>query len=192
MEFDTLNIPDLYNYLQPECIAIYLGGSSCNKYINHPKDKDYICIGRTPFDVIRIKRKLDIYFKCKIYDEHGNDFLQVRCAQIEEHAYGSFINKLMIKLIGEDVKFKFDIINEDRDEYIDILKNTIVKLNEGKISRKRWYQVYMGISILMNDSYELNEEQIRKINVLHDELDESQELIDELRNIDLDELRKGT
>lgn len=193
MESDsTLNIEELYKFLQPECVAIYLGGSNCNPYIKHPKDKDYICIVDTPVDALKLKMKLDKYFNFKIYDEHGNDFLQVRCTKFEERSYGSYINKMMVKLIGKDVEFKFDVIDKDRNEYIDKLKEVIVKLNEGKINNKRWYQVYMGISILRNNSYDLNEEQIRKINVLHDELDESQEIIDELRNMDLDELRKGT
>ena len=183
-------VKELYNILQPECIAIYLGGSSCNKYIKHPKDIDYICIGRTPYDVLAIKLKLVRHYKDKIYDEHGDDFLQVRCAEYEEHAYGSYINKMMIKLIGEDVDFKFDVLDVNRNEYIDILKETITKLKEGELNKKRWYQVYMGISILQNSSYELNEEQIRKLNILHDKSDGSDEIIEEILNVDLEKLKK--
>jgi len=186
----SISIEELFNYLQPECVAIYLGGSSCNKYIEHPKDTDYICIAKSPFEALRIKRKLYLYFHGKVYEEKGNDFLQVRNIQQEEHSYGSYINKMMIKLIGEDIEFKFDVIADNRNEYIDILKGTIVKLNEGKLNKKRWYQVYMGISILQNNSYELNDEQVRKLNILHDELEGSREIIEEIRNIDLDELRK--
>ena len=187
---DNVELEKLYEFLQPECVAIYLGGSSCNKYVQHPKDVDYICIGRTPYDLLDITRKLARYYKGKVYTKYGDDLLQVRCIEREEHSYGSYINKMMTKLIGEDIEFKFDVINDNRNEYIDILKGTIVKLNEGKLNKKRWYQVYMGISILQNNSYELNDDQVRKLNILHDESEGSQEIIEEILNVDLEKLKR--
>lgn len=159
---------EVYNYLQPYCIAIYLGGSSCQEYINNKHDIDFICFSNEPVDMCHIRRLLYFYFKEHKQPENY-DFIQVRTKQREEHAYGSFINKMMIKLVGVDIDFKFDIINDNREEYKQILKDTIKRIEDGKIrNQKRWYQIYQGMCIMQNNSYELTEEQVYNINVLHD------------------------
>ena len=44
----------------------------------------------------------------------------------------------MIKLIGEDISFEFDVINKHRDEYKEILIDTIKKLNSKKIRKNEF------------------------------------------------------
>ena len=112
---------EVYNYLQPYCIAIYLGGSMCEGIIKNTHDIDFICFSDKPVDMSYIRMGLHFYQKQHQLPENY-DFLQVRTKQREEHSYGSYINKKMIKLVGEDIDFNFDVINKDREEYIKILQ----------------------------------------------------------------------
>lgn len=160
---------EVYQYLQPYCIAIYLGGSYCQDFIQNKGDVDFICFADEPVNMCHIRRLLFFYQKKHELPENY-DFIQVRTKQREEHAYGSYINKQMIKLIGEDIDFKFDVINQNRVEYIQILKQTIEKLNTGKIrNQKRWYQVLRGYYILKHNSYDLTDEEVAIINMVHDQ-----------------------
>lgn len=159
---------EVYNYLQPYCIAIYLGGSLCENIIDNSHDVDFICFSDEPINMNFIRMGLHFYQKTHNLPENY-DFIQVRTKQREEHAYGSYINKKMIKLVGEDIEFNFDVINKDRKEYIKILHETKDQLLSNRIrNQKRWYQLLRGIYILMNNSYEVTDEQKREINILHD------------------------
>ena len=159
----------IYNFLKPYCIAIYLGGSYCQDFIKNKGDVDFICFVDKPVNMCHIRRLLYLYFKKHDCPEKY-DFIQLRTKRQEEHAYGSYINKQMIKLIGEDIEFKFDVIDKDRNEYINILKETITKLDTGKIKNlKRWYQVLRGYYILKNNSYDLTEEEKEILNKVHDQ-----------------------
>ena len=93
---------DVYYALQPYCIAIYLGGSYCQDYIKNKGDVDFICFADKPVDMCHIRRLLYFYFKKNNCPENY-DFIQVRTKQREEHAYRSYINKEMIKLVGQDL-----------------------------------------------------------------------------------------
>lgn len=176
-------VTQLYDFLQPYCIAIYLGGSICENIIEKSHDIDIICFSDLPREMYNIRR--DIQKFLKEYDVPTDyDFIQVRTKQREEHAYGSYINKKMVKLIGEDIDFKFDVINDNRIEYIQILKDTVEKILSGKIkNQKRWYQIYRGICILVNNSYEVTTEQKREINILHDLSDGWEEIKDKTINL---------
>ena len=160
---------DVYYALQPYCIAIYLGGSYCQDYIKNKGDVDFICFADKPVDMCHIRRLLYFYFK-KNNRPENYDFIQVRTKQREEHAYGSYINKEMIKLVGQDIIFEFDVIKKDREEYKKILIEAINKLDTGKIrNKKRWYQIIRGYYILKNNSYDLSEEEKDILNKVHDQ-----------------------
>lgn len=201
-----LDIEDLYNFLQPYCNAIYLGGSRALGCINNPHDYDIIIFTKDTNKMEFAGKRMGIGMRLQHYiKEHqipntvwafGQkplynclDFIQIRATSFEERAYGSYINKLMIKLIGNDIDFTFDIINKDRSEYIDTLKHTIELLirEERPINGKRWYQVYTGLCIVLNKSYTFTEEQKKNINILHDMEDSTleyrQHLQQEIQNI---------
>ena len=125
----------IYEFLQPYCVAIYLGGSHCENIIETPHDIDFICFSRTPKEMCNIRAKLSRYLKAHNLP-NTYDFIQVRNLQKEEHAYGSYINKKMIKLVGDNITFEFDIINKDRLEYVQILKITVEELLSNKILNK--------------------------------------------------------
>jgi hypothetical protein len=161
----------IFTYLQPYCISIYLGGSLCEEIIENTHDIDFICFSDQPIDMCHIRRLLFFYQRDNKLPENL-DFIQVRTKQREEHAYGSYINRKMIKLCGEDIEFNFDVININRDEYKKILVDTIDKLDTNKIrNQKRWYQVIRGYFILKNNSYDLSDEQKSIVNIVHDQVD---------------------
>lgn len=162
---------DVYKYLQPYCISIYLGGSICEGIIKNTHDVDFICFSDKPVDMCHIRRLLFFYSQRKNLPENF-DFIQVRTKQKEEHDYGSYINKKMIKLIGQDIEFNFDVIFEHRQEYKAILLKTIDRLETKKIkNQKRWYQVIRGYYILKHNSYDLTEEEKNIINIVHDQVE---------------------
>jgi hypothetical protein len=126
----------LFKYLQPYCIAIYLGGSLCEGLIKNAHDVDFICFSNKPVDMCHIRRLL-YFYKQKNNIPENFDFIQVRTKQREEHAYGSYINKKMIKIVGEDITFDFDVINAHREEYKNILVDTVEKLDTKKIKNQK-------------------------------------------------------
>ena len=166
-----MEINELFNKLQPLCKAIYLGGSRVNKYIKNPHDYDYILFVDNDEDKRKLMIKIGHIFHLRggININGLDDYMNIRIINEEEHSYGSYINKLQKKLVGEDVEFIFDIIDKNREEYINILLKTINKFENRKIKpTKRWYQILNGIFILKNNSYELTKEQIEIINDVHD------------------------
>jgi hypothetical protein len=126
----------LYQYLQPYCIAIYLGGSLCEGIIKNSHDVDFICFSDIPREMCNIRRGIHFFLKERNLPENY-DFIQVRTKQKEEHAYGSYINKKMIKLVGEEINFEFDVIDKHRAEYIEILKNAADRLTSNKILNQK-------------------------------------------------------
>ncbi len=129
---------EIYQLLQPYCVAIYLGGSRVNKYIKNPHDYDYIIFADTPEHMCTIRTILHKYIRNKYENVIGlDDFIQVRTITKEEHSYGSYINKLQKKLIGIDVEFTFDIIDKNRDEYKKIIIDTVNKIKDGYITNEK-------------------------------------------------------
>ena len=160
---------EMFWIMQPYCVSIYLGGSICEGIINNPHDIDFICF----VDYPRHKHYLRMIIH-KYIEKHQLssqfDFIQIRVTNQEEHAYGSYINKKMILLVGRKLLFHFDVINLHRDEYKQILISTINDLNNNKIqNKKRWYQVVRGFYILKNNSYALSEQEKEIINIIHDQ-----------------------
>ena len=160
----------VYEKAQPQCIAVYLGGSVCDGFVERPHDVDLICFSDAPVGMCAIRRAIH-RMETKGLIPKGYDLVQVRTKQREERAYGSYINKRMVKLIGEDVPFSFDVIDADRDEYLDTLIDAMRRLNDGRIrNQKRWYQVLRGYWIVKNRTYDLTEDQIRILNEVHDQV----------------------
>ena len=155
----------IFQSLQPYCKAIYLGGSYTQTYIKNPHDIDYICFVDNNLDRTILRGTLVLYrAKHKDLFDENDDWVQIRLTNKEEHSYGSYINKDMILLCGTPVTFTFDPINNDRAEYITILKEAVKKLN----NIKRYYQLYRGLLLVTKRTYDLTEEEIENLNLLHD------------------------
>ena len=155
----------MFQILQPYCTAIYLGGSITQSYINNPHDVDFICFADNEINRMKMTFLLRRYIS-KHQEEFSTeeDWIQTRHREYEEHAYGSYVHKDMQLLCGKEVEFKFDILGKDRAEYIKILKNA--KFN----NKKRLYQLYRGYLIVKKNSYDLTNDEIEKLNLLHDNI----------------------
>ena len=76
---------------------------------------------------------------------------------------------MMVKLVGQTIKFEYDVIDKDREDYIKKLKSKILDLTKNRWkNQKRWYQILRGIYIIKNKSYKLTKEQAENINKFHD------------------------
>lgn len=191
----------LFEYLQPECKAIYLGGSTVDNYIKDSHDIDLILfIDGTKKRLVEsgvYRQRVKCRKKIKLF-KHDNpdlniidstrykdslttgaiDLIQYRHIKVNTDAilnnkltFWSYLDHFSIKLAGEDAELN-DILKQ-QSSYIQVIKQTVQKLQHNYINQKRWYQVYIGLSILENNSYELTDTQKLNANILHDMKDET-------------------
>lgn len=179
MTYSVENIERVYNALQPECKAIYLGGSAVESYINNPHDIDFICFAQNEMARLRMLVKLIKYQKvnASLFTSE-EDWLQTRSIDNEEQTYGSYIYRDMQLVAGEAISFKLDILGGDYNKYIDILKTNINTIT----NTKRFYQLYRGALIVSKNSYELTDEEKDELNQLHDKT-ASEELINKVKEL---------
>ena len=174
-----LKAQKVYNSLQPECKAIYLGGSVVESYIAEPHDIDIICFAKNEMSRLRMLSKLVRYQKNNAdLFALAEDWEQTRSIAHEEHAYGSYIYHDMELLAGEPVNFKFDILGNDYNNYIDILKTSVINIT----NIKRFYQLYRGALIVSKNSYDLTAEEISELNLLHNK-NADEALINKVRDL---------
>ena len=176
-----MTIEDILKYfdkISDSCVAIYKGGSRVDPIIENPHDYDYICFAK-PLHRHRILTKLyGLGFRHpRSAQEQPNsdsttsliDLSQVRPFPYTQITWFSYLDILMEKLIGEDVCPKTDIITEYRRAFLVALKDkTNLLLNNTIKNQKRWYHILRGVYILINNSYEVTEQQQKEINTLHD------------------------
>lgn len=169
-----------YEALKPYCFAIYMGGSRVDPVIENPHDYDYICFAK-PLQRHRILmtlHKLGLRRICsdnkKLYeviitDETLVDLSQTRVYPYRKISWFSYLDVLMVRVIGDDVCPKTDIITEHRQEFFSCIYEKMNLLLVGEIRKqKRWYHLLRGMYILINKSYEVTDEQKKEINMLHD------------------------
>ena len=172
-------IKTIFSHLTMYCDAIYYGGSRVDPIIDNPHDFDYICFAKplSRHHLLRLLCKLG--FKQTGSSKQDNklekaisisyDFSQIRVYPYTQIDWFSYLDILMVKVIGEDVCPKTDVIYQYRKEFFTDLYSKMIKLIKGEIkNQKRWYHLLRGIYILINESYEVTEEQRKEINILHD------------------------
>lgn len=173
-------IKKVFVKLAPYCRAIYKGGSKVDPVINNPHDYDYISFSEPTMKTFLFRKlresnlRIGTSKRKKIFQEDLNtlpkeDFSQIRAYPYTQITWFSYLDKLMIKVVGEDICPQTDIITEYREEFIAELKQKALLLQTKKIlNQKRWYHILRGVYILLNNSYEVTEEQKQEINILHD------------------------
>lgn len=162
------------------CYAVYLGGSRVDMSIDKPHDYDYIWFVKPRQYNFLIVCLRDIGIKCanvgstktnknKVEPELLIDCSQCRFIPSTKITWFSYLDPLMRLVAGDDICPKTDIIYKHRKEFIEELKNKANLINTNRIkNQKRWYHILRGIYILLNNSYEVNEEQKKELNILHD------------------------
>lgn len=181
-----MNIETFYRGNQDICAAVYAGGSRVDKVIDCPQDYDYISFAlpmqkyvllrrlhRAKFNTWKSQKGLK-YKDIKSLQEEAaldkcEDFSQIRVYPYTQITWFSYLDPLMKLVAGEDVCPKTDVIYEHRQEFIVCLQEKAGQLVSGRIkNQKRWYHLLRGAYILINNSYEVTEEQKQEINILHD------------------------
>ena len=169
------DIQTIFKAIKPYCSAIYFGGSHVDPVIAKPHDYDFICFAEQNY-YYELSKRLEFLGLKKSVDYVENqqnlglfDISQLRVYPYKEIDWFSYLDILMIKVAGEDVCPKTDIIIKYRSLFLKDLQEKTLLLNSNKISnQKRWYHILRGVYILLNNSYEVTEEQKREINILHD------------------------
>lgn len=171
INIEQLNKIKLYfDKLSPYCNAVYFGGSRVDPIIDNPHDFDYIWFVK-PFWYYEFVTTLQSF---DILDESYINKTLLDVTQVREYPYTkidwfSYLDVLMIKLFGDNVCPTTDIIVEHRQEFIESIKQKAAEIHQNKcLKPKRWYHILRGVYILLNNSYEVTEEQKREINILHD------------------------
>lgn len=172
----------LFQALQPECIAIYLGGSICQNYLETYHDIDFICFTTSDQAAARLKAKLTfINFLDKSLEESGQCWKQVRNINSDMPYIFSYIDRDMIWLCGQHLSFTYDLLGVGRPAYVKKIKSYLRHLH----NPKRYYHLYRGLLILQKNSYDLTEQEIVKLNMLHQQKSEDylqiQELCEQIR-----------
>lgn len=175
-----IDIKSIFTIVEQYCDAIYYGGSRVDPVIDNPHDYDYICFSKRlqKQNLLRCLRRnkfrvtwsnKNTLKKSQLKDDFLKDFSQIRVFPYTQITWFSYLDTLMIKVIGKDICPKTDIIFERRKEFVACLREKVEELLCGKIgNQKRWYHILRGVYILLNNSYEVTKEQKREINILHD------------------------
>ncbi len=179
---------------------IYLAGSHKLSFINNPKDCDIIIISETEEQSKELKRLFYEKYSRKEFREKYNYDLHFISDYREQEIFNRTAHYPYITYIKYDVynnNFEFKetrgisledfIANKDKykerylyliDEWIESLKRR--NKEEHFYDIKIFYYMYTTLSILNNKSFELTEEQIENINILHDRKEEDLEKRKEL------------
>lgn len=182
---EKLNLSNIYETkLKAYCDAIYFGGSRVDPVIMNPHDYDYICFAKPlcKHHLLKILMKEGYAIAGskkdkKMSDKKYEDFSQIRVYPYTQITWFSYLDILMQKILGEDVCPKTDIITKHRLEFLKALREKAVLIASDVIkNKKRWYHILRGTYILINNSYEVSENQKQELNILHD-LSEGWELI---------------
>lgn len=178
-------ITEILNTLSPHFLYVKLGGSRSLPFIKNPHDYDIIIICEKEEDrFICSKLFHNTYDSKELRFTYGLDF---HIITLEYENF--FVNSIYPYLIQEtDIIYSTikDFLPKNRDiNYMLANEATIIAkykkrihseklMHEGvKYKHKFWYYAYTAICIFKNKSFNLTEEQINNINMLHDRKDET-------------------
>lgn len=134
--------------------AIYKTGSQL--VFKHSNDKDYVRFYDT-----REERLLAL-IKHKRNDEADVHF----ALAVPKIFIGCYIYPFMELVQGEEIEeFKNFSLIDHKDEYIELVRNYVQWLPR---ENKKWYHIYLGISMLDRGTMELTDEQRENAQSIHD------------------------
>lgn len=137
--------------------AVYKAGSSC--ILPKPKDEDYIYY----CDNAEERRRLLIENTDHSVDKH------FRVWGSEPKVFlGCYIYPFMQLVEGEKIEGieTFSIFDETiKTQYVELLKETAKRLEN---KSKKWYHILIACYMFKNEKMELTQEQIKKVQEVHD------------------------
>lgn len=164
---DRLN--ELHTKYKDDIIDIELGGSQTNPYIQNPHDVDVILVlkndSKLEFDV----HEESVYFGFNVLTRKQN-------VNVLDFVWAYEFKWRKSLLFENPISANCDIL-ENKKEYIQAIKRRVGEMLKIKTfyRLKHWYHIYTGLCIIKNNSYDLTEDQIRTINLLHDEKEDNLE-----------------
>lgn len=182
-------ILEIYENIKDNCVSIEQSGSSSLPFIEHSNDLDIMFVYDTEENANKSKQIFKkLYDRLTLRKEYNLDihFISLEKDMLQ-HSYAYQIHFLK-PLLNFKNALNVDILS-NKEIYLNTLKRTadILSKVSNKYEIKNWYHIYTGLCILKNDSYELTEEQVSKINLLKNwnESVEKTELINQI----IDELK---
>jgi hypothetical protein len=164
---------NFFHQNEEELQCIWIGGSFSVPYITNPHDVDIILVWKHRYyDRERIKKCRTL--SRQIHDLDGSYQIIFRYNEkydesfIDHWPIYAYLYKYRQNLIGTlyPVIDQFDIL-----QYEERMWKTLIQWKEKQHSKKGLYHILTTLYILLNQSYDLTEEQITNINIAHDQQD---------------------
>lgn len=177
-----------YELMKDYCVALVLGGSAAAPYIRNPHDIDVIIVCNSFEDKLNLikeclsckatsiikeaKEKYGISFVIQFKEQYEK---QNKCSgEITRLPTWLYLDntELFGSYIIGDLGFNLQVsVLDHKERYyeslLDYYKYIQKRYSEtGKLPK--WYSLLIGLYILQNNSYELTEEQLDNVNIVHD------------------------
>lgn len=174
-------IIEIKNFLKDKVEQVKLGGSRALSFINNPKDYDLIVVCKDEETRQEVKNLFKNQYDTKDLITNYNIDIIFRTTNRDSEAANS-IYPYIWHYSEPDVMAVIDF-----EKLRETIVNRCYKFEEEKnyhYAFKLWYYVYITMCIIKNNSYDLTEEQIENVNILHDrreeDLETRKQLIDEM------------
>lgn len=184
-------IKELLEPIKEHIISVELTGSSANPWIKNKNDLDIVFVVDKEENFLPTIKRFHELFAYPDLREMGLDIHFIK--ETYDYSQKSFAYESMFATTLFNYPFtrdKVDIL-KDKDKARIPIKGLLNFVREKEKEKglsiyinKYWYHAYTEMCILHNNSYELTEEQIEAINILHDKQPEfdnvRKEIIDEM------------
>lgn len=176
----------LYELIKDKCYGFLLCGSSSLPWIKNKHDYDVAIIFKSKLHRHEIDSDKDVRLQFNNLKKELNVKYSISLlSRFEDSLINrawNYQNHYFQVLIGDiPFDYSYDIFNR---EYVNILKSNFEYVSNEYQDKnqipKFLYHILTGIYMIQNNSYELTEEQIENINIVHDM--EDKEKIEELFN----------
>lgn len=183
-------IDDIIEFSRPYIISVEKCGSKVNPYIKNPKDNDIVLIVEN--EEKKTKLVSDLYNNFKRQNMR-NEYLDLKIRvcpnDLSSYVYW-YLSNYHEPFDGfvkqtKNISISEKIIKQACINYLEHIRKCKVDFYK----QKPFYHVYASLCILKHNSFELTEEEIGNINILHDRKEEDIETIKKLIDEMIEEIQ---
>lgn len=161
-------VKEIYNSLNGYAYAVIYGGSYTLPWIKEAHDID---IGIVFEDAEKQQKGIQIFNSLYNRQDLKKDYQLCIHFPLKDNIYGTLFQyeyNFNETLCGEKIeKINIFLDNKIKDKVKKALKYRIT-IDPYPIYSKNWYHIYTNLCFIEHDAIELTEEEINKINILHD------------------------
>lgn len=193
MELDNTDLKLFYEMSKEYEPLMLLGGSCSSPYVKNKHDIDVIMLFSNR-EVTRnwhreyVNNQTLIGLRMKLHNDYGINIISYS-VDIENEMHEFSYEKKAIIFGNKSGLIEHNII-EEAEQYKNACREKASKMlgwyseKNDLYALKHMYHIYTGMCIIKNSSYELSEEEIENINILHDCENENSilTLVEEIRN----------